>query len=740
MTKIKKCLPRVIVGVLLIGITAVMLNRCAGEETAAKTYRSVSGGEFATQLLAENSEYQLNWDNESKAVIYKNTQTGDYWSDILYDSFLDGNITANGSSPVSITVTNTKTLKWETVSSYSEMQENGNILCKKIDNGIRVTYFFEKYKIAVPVDYTLREDSVLVSVDTSKILEDGEEYKIVSVMLTPCFCSVANDAENGSLFVPVGSGAVMFTAEAPEGTRKYSGEIYGADAARQVPKDLVDDEAIRLPVFGAYGGGKGIMGIIEEGAGSAVIEAQAGNERLGYSNIGATFYMRGYDEFYYTFHGKDKGITQRVNEKISGQKFSLAYYPLLDDDADYNGIAEKYRDYLSEKGNLEKTEVTAGAYSVTFLGGTTVTNSFFGIPTEKTVALTTFSEAQSVLQELEEKNGIFPVVRMSGYGDRGIMPGTVGGGKKYPSIYGTDKELKDLLEYEKKSLLFMDSEIVQFSKSSAGFFKSFDTAQTAINYKAEHFPVSPIRVMDESNPYYIISRQKLFKAAELVLSKAEKYGNQGICFSSLGSVAFSDYSDEKYINRNHMEEDVSSILSDVKKDGKTAAVAAANDYAACAADILFDTPDSNGSYTVFDMEIPFYQMVFHSYKPMYTQAVNLSENSELMVAKAAAFGMGLGYTLSYRYEDRSDELDLYKLYGTVYKDNTDNIYDALVKKQFAEIYEKTCDARIVRYELLSNGVSKTEFSNGLTLYANQQNVGADSPAGALAPYEFRITG
>ena len=295
-------------------------------------------------------------------------------------------------------------------------------------------------------------------------------------------------------------------------------------------------------------------------------------------------------------------------------------------------------------------------------------------------------------------------------------------------------------EYEKNSLLFMDSEIVQFSKSSAGFFKSFDTAQTAINYKAEHFPVSPIRVMDESNPYYIISRQKLFKAAELVLSKAEKYGNQGICFSSLGSVAFSDYSDEKYINRNHMEEDVSSILSDVKKDGKTAAVAAANDYAACAADILFDTPDSNGSYTVFDMEIPFYQMVFHSYKPMYTQAVNLSENSELMVAKAAAFGMGLGYTLSYRYEDRSDELDLYKLYGTVYKDNTDNIYDALVKKQFAEIYEKTCDARIVCYELLSNGVSKTEFSNGLTLYANQQNVGADSPAGALAPYEFRITG
>ena len=719
-------------------LTAMTFTGCAGKEAAPNAYRSVNAEALESGQMAANPHYELRWDKDAKAVLFQSLENGAYWSSILYDAFLEGADTANGNSSIYITVVNTKTLKWDTVSSASEMEENGSVLCKKIEDGLRVTFFFDTYKIAVPVEYRLKGESLTVSVDSSTILEDGTDYKLVSVSLSPNLCSVKNSAENGFLFVPSGSGALMYTAETTEGVRKYSGEVYGADAARRKPKDLLDDEAVRLPVFGASGGGKGLLGIIEEGAGAAVIEAQAGNERSGYSNIGVTFYVRGYDEFFYTFHGTYKGLTQRVNEEMSGQTFAVSYHPLYGAEAGYNGMAKKYRESLLENGMLAPSEANSSAFAVTLLGGTGLTKSFFGIPYKKIVSLTTFSQAKMILEDLLEKIGSMPTVRMTGYGDNGIRPGSIAGGKKYPSVFGSGDELAALLDACKSTDVFFDAEIVHYSKSGSGFSLNFDTAKTAINHKAERYPVSPLRIKDDNNVYYVLARQKLTEAANLAVKKAERYGNTAISFASLGSTAFSDYRDIQYANKNKMETDVSAILSDVKKKGFKTAVAAANAYSACTADVLFDTPDTNGGYDAFDLEIPFYQMVFHSYKPMYTPAVNLQGNAPLAAAKSAAYGMGLGYVLSYEYVNESDDLDEYKLYGTLYKDNVADIQKTLVADKYAELYKAVSHAEFVSYTVLAQGVSRSEYSNGMAVYVNHTAETVQSPAGELGAFAFYI--
>ncbi len=733
----KKQILRVLAFVMALCLICVSFTGC-GETAVKNAYRSIGEVNIESQVLASNSNYELQWDSDAKAVLYKNID-GTYWSDIFYQAYLDGSIGTGGKSPISITVFDTKTLDWTIINSDAEMGTAGNIVCKKIDGGIRVTYFFDTYKIAVPIDYILKDDHINVSIDTSKILEDGTDYKLVSVSLAQNICGLKNTDENAFLVVPSGNGALMSAKETAKGTLSYEAPVYGRDVASRVPMSRKEDQEARLPIFGSYNSSKGMLGIIEEGEGSAVIKAEAANNRSGYSNVYVDMYVRGYDSFMYEYYGQNEWkVTKRVNDDISGQKLSVAYYPLYGEDADYSGMAKKYRSYLIEKGELKKSDTNTSPYSVTFLGGTNTTQSFFGIPYQRIDALTTFSQAKTILEQLKADNGILPEVRLLGYSDNGLRAGSIAGGSKYSSVYGSKKELKALSELCKDTNLFLDFDIVNYTKSGNGFSLSSDVAKTAIMYDAENFPTTPTRKNDESNAYYILGRDSLVKAGAKALKKADKYSAKAVSFSSLGANAYSDYNDNKYINRNGIEEDASKIISSAKKDGYVTAVADANSYAACAADILFDITSTSGDYDAFEYDIPLYQMIFHSYKPMYSEAVNTSSSYEKSVAKAVAYGMGVSYYLTDGYVDKSDDLDEYKLYATIYEDNAEKINNTLVQDGFMKQYSAVADAALVDYELIDGAVAKSVFENGVVIYTNLSSKAAQSPVGELKPYEYII--
>ena len=735
----KKCIIRIIAIINILCLITLIFAGCGDTGISSNPYRKVNAIALDTQILASNNDFELSWDGKANAVLLKSLKTGKVWSDILYDAYVEGNTSANANSGILINVADMQSLKLNTIRSYSEIPDNGNIVCKKIKNGIRVTYFFHRYEIAVPVDYQLRDDSVSVSINTAQILETGKDYKLLSVSLAPYMCSTKNDVENGYLFVPCGSGAIMYVSENSEGVREFKGEVYGKDVARQVPRDLNDDEAVRLPVFGAVDKDCAIMGIIESGAGAAEIEAQAGNNKLGYSNINVNFYVRGYDEFISDKDIAEKTVTNRVSDEISGHTLTVVYYPLFEDKAGYQGMAERYREYLVESGQLtDSIENESSPYSVTFLGGTNITESILGIPKKTTVPLTTFSQVKKILDEFDKQSGILPEVRLLGFDDNGIHPGVVAGGKKYLSVCGDENELNSLQEFcnKKKISLFFDSDIVFFSKSGNGIYKNFDSALTAINRRVTHYDVSPIRIQDKDSVYAVISRDKLKKAADLVLKKAKKYNNKAVILSSLGSTAYSDNADKKYITKNGIESDATEIINKFKENDIKIAVASANGYAACAADTIFDVTTTNGDYFVFDEAVPFYQMVFHGYKAMYTESLNLNPDNKTSVSHAVAYGMGLGYTLIGEFVPDSDDLDTYGLYGMVYEDNADMIINACSK--YNEIYSAVCNAQMIDYEYLSQSVTKTTYSNGKVVYVNHTKNEAEYPLGMLKAFEFVV--
>ena len=76
-----------------------------------------------------------------------------------------------------------------------------------------------------------------------------------------------------------------------------------------------------------------------------------------------------------------------------------------------------------------------------------------------------------------------------------------------------------------------------------------------------------------------------------------------------------------YMVCNNMASDVSSIISEIRKDGKRFAGVNANFYAARCSDIIFESPNSSNKNDIFSADVPFYQIVFRGYIPITSEIV-----------------------------------------------------------------------------------------------------------------------
>lgn len=705
-------------------------------------YESVSDMKvLSTQTIDSNSKYELIWEDNAKAVMLKNIKTGHIWSTIPYDFYISGGTIANVQSTLNITIVNTSTLQWETINGYAEAISNGLISAEKVDNALKITYYFDTYKISVPVYYRLGDESMEITVDSTEIREDSGFY-IVSMSVAPYLSAAKNTSKDAYLFVPVGSGGLMYTAETSDGIRQFSQEVYGADESRILTEVASDEVAVRLPVFGCKDGNNALLGIIKEGAESAEINAEAGNKRTGYSLVYPTFYVRGYDVFPSESQVWNYQDISRMSAQRSTQKFTVGYYPLENDNADYNGMAKKYASYLKDNNLLKEDKFDNTSYAVTILGGVETTSTVMGMPMKTTKLMTSFEAAKQMLIELENESGFNPYVQLQGFGDNGINVGRIGGGFEFNSIFGKKSARLALEEYckEKNISLFTDFDIVRYSKSGNGFSYSFDAAKTASLHAAEKNKIlDPLRNYDKKVKYKFLKRDLLSDAANKLLDFSKKSKISGVSLSTLGSMAYSDFSKTEYFVKGSMGKDVANIIENINKSGHKVAVSSANDYAAGLADAIFDTPVNDGDYNSIDESIPFYQMVFRGAKALFSPSVNLASNTDKQIMLSAISGSSLHYTLINSFDSTYMETQTGKLYATMFKNNLKLI--SKTQKTYDSYFTAIANSRITKYEILSSNISKTVFENGVQVYANHSENEADSPVGKLNAYEFKwITG
>ncbi len=748
MKKIIKLISLICAALLCVGSLAA----CGGAGKPRSAYKKVPAVKLDNQVVAENDRFILRWDGDWMALIMESKATGQIWSTIPYDYYQQLISTDPAAvdpdsdlvSPITIDVVEPVgfALDWAKAfptcipcanESYSE-EYKGSATAKKIENGVEVNFYFDDYEISVPVQYVLRSDSLAISVDSTKITE-GSKYQLLDVCLSPFLSSAVNEAADSYLFVPSGNGALMNTDIRVDGRREYTGEIYGTDASRVLENRYFEEEQVKMPVFGVKSGAtQATLAIVEEGASSVEIVGIAGDDTTDYSRVYGKCYVRGYDIIADDYGWKSTVYT-RTADYMTDQNIKIAYYPLEGDDANYTGMANCYRDYMIKNG-MKKTELAEQtAYAVSLLGNVQTKKLAYGVPYYSTDSMTTFAQAKSILTELKTETGIYPATQLVGYGKTGIDVGAVGGGFGFASCSGSKKDYQSIISLGQKNkfLVATDFEMLLFDEGGSGLSTMTDVAKSASLSKSKlYYPGVALREYNEdAGEFYLVAREKLGGLMDKLKKKADKLGVSGISVASLGHTAYADYAQEKYFDKKNMPEDVSGYLRTLASRKKAVTTDNANDYAVAVSDTLFNVDVTPQYMNSLDSYIPFYQMVFKGYVPMYSTALNLESNYDFAKAQALSCGTGLGFTLIWNYDSEFIATPHENLFNTLYRDHKEQIAKSV--QEYGDFYAVIGNSAITDYSF-DDGVAKTTYENGVVSYTNLTDSEKNSPVGPLAAY------
>ena len=727
----KKCIS---VALCLIFVT-VLFSGCRKYAWVTTYDKNPKVSVLESSVIAQNDAYVLSFEQEGFNVILRSA-TGDpdqvLWSTLPSEDLDD----PLEKSTLNIRVQDTQLRNEQML--YSSMADH--IAAEEIKNGIKITYSFDEVEISVPVCFTLRKDSVKISIDGKQIVHGNKRFQLIAAQPAPMLCRASVEEEDSYFFIPSGLGGTVDNKVSTNlATSAQGGTANLASIELETTVNEPDSTGFRC--YGLKKGNAGLFCIAEDTPGAAGYQLRAGDVRYRYSSIAPMFFFADYDYFYGVY--VTDGLIKQLSEPYTGT-VSIGVYPLAGEDADIMGMAKCYRQYLIRSGYLseEKTASATSPYSVTYYGGVLTTSSIAGVPTKTLKKMTSFEDAQSITGALTDATGVAPAVRLSGYGESGVNIGAIAGGYRFASVLGNDKSRKSLEEYCKKSgiSLFTDFNLVYFGKSGDGFSFTGDSAKTAILHAAEIKPVTvPLREFDETQMYRLLARSSLSKAVDKLLTMANKKGISGISLQDLGKVSYSDYGNgSEYAVAAKMETDTKSYLEKIRKDGYKLAVSGGTYYSTGLSDLIFDAPVETSGRLFFENEIPFYQLVFHGITPMYSSAINTAADARYNLMLAASTGTGIGFGLIKDMDTSYMETGVEKLYAMVYEDNLELIKDSVAR--YKDIYESVQTSKIADYKILDNGVTQTVFENGISIYANHTSRQQDSPAGKLDAYGFVMDG
>lgn len=676
-----------------------------------------------SDVVAEVDGYALLWEKETSRLILKT-------NDFEWNSTPDNENTALDMSVKISYIENTKSVEMETDSAVL-LQNGGYISAKRIENGIRLTYYFTDVKISFPVEYQLDENGFTANIITDQISEDN--YKLYSISLLPFFASAKNNTDSYVL-VPSGSGALMYTDDNTRALRTFDGEIYGSDENLQNTFEFTQYEAVRLPVFGVKNENAAILGIAENGAESGRVVAQCGDSSIGYSSAYVKFNVRGYANAYVKdVYGNNTEVKKFTDGIVKTKKLGVRYISV---NGGYSQMAEVYRNYLYENG-LKDSDNETPDVMLEFLGGARTRNLFLGIPYYSFYSTTTVKQVKTILEDIYKNNSANAVSVLKGFGEDGLDYGKLGGGFKLSGNLGTKKDLKNLISYsqEHNSTLAFDFDLIYFNKSTGGLSKSFDVAKTANSVATTKYMRSIVTGENDGATLSakLLSRAKISNAAQKAADALEKYGFSSVSASTLSSTAYSDYGGSDYYCKAKTASEVKKAINMLKGKNRSFVAQNANIYAVLNADYVMGTPSASSKENAFDVEIPFYQMVLRGVLPISSSAINLAENWNQEYLFAVSTGCIPYYTVCAEYDDTLITNRNNALAASCYDGIKDRISEDINK--YGELLKLLSNSKIVSYEHNGN-ISETVFDNGIKVYVNWSEEEINTKTGIIPPYSY----
>lgn len=596
----------------------------------------------------------------------------------------------------------------------------------------------EQAFFTIPVEFTLEEDSFVATVKADEI-QKAKNFALYKMSLLENFGAAPKTA-TGYMLVPDGSGALI-ELNKPKGlTSAYTQPLYGADdAISQVEKKQFTEQSV-MPVFGMKQDEKAFFAVVEKGDAAAEIKASASGNISAYNSIYTEYTMSSRE--YVRFGGlrQAEGMSIFPKQILKGD-IRVRYTFFHGEDANYMGMAKWYQDYLVQQGALTKlTPKEDIPMIVEVLGAIEKKKQFLGFPIKTMQPLTSFSQAQEMVEEITAKNINNVKLRYTAWFNNGLNNYLHSKINIDKGLGGADA-LNALNTYiaGKGFELYPDAnfQYVYQKKSFDGFNTKADTARFLTKSIASVSGFSAATyIRTNTNIRYPISPKQYDKFIGKFLGNYKKFDIAGLSVGTMGRNLNSDFNEENIIDREKSKEYVIESLKKVKDEGYKTLVEVGNAYTLPYASAIVNIPLDSSRFAVEDESIPFYQMVLHGYVEYAGEPLNLAQDYKRSILKSVESGAGIYYKWIYGENTLLKKTDYENMFSLNYKSW---INDA------AEIYNRVNNdlkhvqgQRIVGHSKLAPDVYKTQYEDGTRVIVNYNTVDVDVDGTTVKAEDYQV--
>lgn len=664
-------------------------------------------------------------DEEFINIAIKNTSTGEIWFTNPVNALSKTNrekgtprtTLASQLYVTMVDVTGTNFYANSQVSSYNK----GTYEIKENEDGLTIVYDFseKRTRFKIPVKYSIKNGNFKAEILVQEIEEYGTQ-RITEIQILPHF-GAGNLEDEGYIFVPDGSGAIVNFNNGKGDISTINIPLYGGDKSDQSEIMPVVSQNALLPVFGLVKNNKGFIAVIEGGDGT--INAAISTASTSHNYVCTTFNYRKKDTFQ-TNEGTYKATEQIIigQHPYTSYNYSVEYMFLSQDDANYSGMARRYRQYLVDEKGLEQKTDSFEEDMPLFMeiyGELPRETSILGIPVTNIEALSSYEEVSNIIKEASEKGMNNLVVDYIGW-QKG------GPNEKVPTKFkfssklggkGAYLEMQSVAQ-EYNAKVFARFEITKFTEGGNGYSKSRLTAKGAIRTPIQNYVYHLGSGMRQRKltPTLYLKVELYEEIVNKFIKSLDKAQIDSVALDSAVNVVYSDFETKEFFDIHRLEE---SLVEQYKKisEGREMLMKAPNSYAMPYADYISSLPSYSSEYLVCDYEVPFVQMVLHSYVPYSSESISSSENTKEAFLKAIETGSALTFTIT--ANSARIMKDNYKynfLYCSDYKLWIDTA---------AELYEELNNAignlqmvEIENHERVQKDVYKVTYADGTQIIVN----------------------
>jgi hypothetical protein len=488
-----------------------------------------------------------------------------------------------------------------------------------VEGGVRTRYVFVQEEFELAVIYVVRGDALQVTIPESDIAENGEN-KLVSVQVL-AFLGAMHDGEEGYLFYPDGSGAIIrYASPHPAEVQEISREIYGDDSVSAEASSSFREPVV-MPVFGAVNGDAAFLGVVTQGDFDAKLSVARSGSRVNYNHGGVEFLFRRQGLFSLS-GGRPVQIYEP--DRIGGDR-QVRYYFLTAGQASYVGMAARYRDYLVRERGAER-----------LTGGSTLMHLAFFMGVERKtwfwrdlIAMTTFDDVRTILSDLADAGVQHVDVTLQGWNRGGHMA-------RYPrrlpveARLGGEKELRALAQdiESRGQRLFLFDDYLTILPGARGALPRIDAVRST----------NGLPIGDASQGYLLNPRVALIRFASKDIPTMADMGAGGLLLNLFAALTLSDANDRYPLSREGFAATWMAIARLAQDQFGAVAMTGGNSYAVPYADRLDGVPMDSTHYDFVDETVPFYQIAVHGLVAYTGEPYNLISDGQRVFLRQVEYG------------------------------------------------------------------------------------------------------